>query len=76
MRSRKNLKIQVKSTVTKILIDDKTKTAYGVEYYYKNKKHTVYAKKEVICSAGTLNSPQVLMLSGIGPRDHLEELGM
>ncbi|CAG9864666.1 unnamed protein product [Phyllotreta striolata] len=75
-RSRKNLKIQVKSRATKILIDPRTKTAYGVEYYYEKKRHVVYAKKEVISSAGSLNSPQLLMLSGVGPKDHLEELGI
>ncbi|XP_072399343.1 glucose dehydrogenase [FAD, quinone]-like [Diabrotica undecimpunctata] len=73
---RSNLKIKLNSQVTKILVDKNTKTAYGVEYLYRGKRYYVRAKKEVILSAGALNSPQVLMLSGIGPKDHLNELGI
>ncbi|CAH1113137.1 unnamed protein product [Psylliodes chrysocephalus] len=74
VRNRSNLKIKTQSKVTKILIDPNTKVAYGVEYYHKNKPYNAFATKEVLCSAGALNSPQVLMLSGIGPRDQLEPL--
>lgn len=75
IRSRSNLNILTQARVTKILIDPETKTAYGVEYYHKNKKVTVRATKEVILSAGTFNSPQLLMLSGIGPEDQLNKFG-
>ncbi|XP_046483282.1 glucose dehydrogenase [FAD, quinone]-like [Neodiprion pinetum] len=73
---RRNLHISTNSLVHKILIDETTKTAYGVEFVRKNMRHIVRAKKEVILSAGAIQSPQLLMLSGIGPKDHLEEVGV
>ncbi|XP_045467482.1 glucose dehydrogenase [FAD, quinone]-like [Harmonia axyridis] len=73
---RTNLHISINSQVTKILINPNTKTAYGVEFVKNNVGYRVMAKKEVILSAGTFNSPQLLMLSGIGPRQHLESLGI
>ena len=39
-------------------------------------KHIIKAKKEIILSGGAINSPQLLMLSGIGPQDHLKSLGV
>jgi choline dehydrogenase len=42
----------------------------------RDQKFVARAAKEVIVSAGAVNSPQLLMLSGVGPRDHLEELGI
>lgn len=75
IRHRPNLIIRTNALVSKVLIDN-TNTAYGVEYI-KNRRHrTVFAAKEVILSAGSQNTPQILMLSGIGPADHLSELGM
>lgn len=62
--------------VTKILIDPETKTAYGVEFQRNKRKYRVLARKEVIVSAGAINSPHLLMLSGIGPREHLEQKGI
>ncbi|XP_063238482.1 glucose dehydrogenase [FAD, quinone]-like [Bacillus rossius redtenbacheri] len=72
--SRSNLHVKKYSLVTRILIDPRTRTAYGVEFTNKGKTYRVKAKREVILSAGAINSPQVLMLSGIGPREHLEKL--
>lgn len=72
----KNLHIVEFGYVTKILIDEKTNSAYGVEFVKNKKKRQVLAKKEVIVSAGTFNSAKLLMLSGIGPKEHLEPLGI
>ena len=59
----------------KVLIDGKRR-AYGVQYQRHGRVRTVFARKEVIVSAGAINSPQILMLSGIGPRKHLESKGV
>ncbi|KAK1117179.1 hypothetical protein K0M31_016876 [Melipona bicolor] len=76
---RKNLTIKTESYVTKLLVDNKTKRVTGVEYTSGNnrtKLNRVFAKKEVILSAGSINSPKILMLSGIGPREELEKYGI
>jgi choline dehydrogenase len=71
------LQIGVNSQVTKILIDPVTKVARGVEYLDQTgNTQTVYARKEVILSAGAINSPQLLLLSGVGPRQDLEAVGI
>jgi glucose 1-dehydrogenase (FAD, quinone) len=59
--------------VEKILINPKTKEAYGVVFTKQERKYVVFASKEVILSAGAIQSPQILMLSGVGPKAHLEE---
>lgn len=74
IHNRKNLFVRKLSTVTKILIDQSTKTATGVQYVSNGRLTTVLASKEVIVSAGAINSPQLLMLSGIGPISHLKEM--
>ncbi|CAG9861256.1 unnamed protein product [Phyllotreta striolata] len=76
IRLRKNLHISMYTHVTKVLIDPDTRRAYGVEYIKNGQKQTVLARKEVILSAGAINSPHLLMLSGVGPRNHLEEKGI
>ncbi|XP_046386915.1 glucose dehydrogenase [FAD, quinone]-like [Ischnura elegans] len=76
VRLRKNLHVALHAHVTKVLIDKATRRAYGVQYIRDGVKHTVMARKEVILSAGALNSPQLLMLSGIGPKEHLQDLGI
>ncbi|XP_008484816.2 glucose dehydrogenase [FAD, quinone]-like [Diaphorina citri] len=72
-RTSKNLHISIFSHVTRILVDPKTKRAHGVEFQKNGVKRIVLAKKEVILSAGAIGSPQILMLSGIGPEEHLRE---
>lgn len=73
-RLRKNLHVAMDSHVTRVLIDPVTKRAFGVEFSREGKLHVIRAKKEVIVSGGSVNSPQLLMLSGVGPREHLQEL--
>ena len=72
---RENLTIKINSHVTKIIIDPRTKRAVGVEYTSgkNNKIKKVYAKKEVLISAGAIESPKLLMLSGIGPTAELQK---
>lgn len=52
------------------------KRAYGVEIERNGKVEAVHATREVIISASTINTPKLLMLSGIGPADHLREHGI
>lgn len=75
-KKRKNLFIRKMSQVTKVLINPVTKVAYGVQYRKNGHIHDVYASKEVILSAGAINSPQLLMLSGVGPADHLQAMNI
>uniref|UniRef100_T1J043 Glucose-methanol-choline oxidoreductase N-terminal domain-containing protein n=1 Tax=Strigamia maritima TaxID=126957 RepID=T1J043_STRMM len=69
---RSNLHVLTHSLVTKIIMDDDDKkTAVGVIYERKSSKCIAKARNEVIISAGVFNTPQLLMLSGIGPRETL-----
>lgn len=76
VRARKNLHIALFSHVTKVLIDPQTKRAIGVEFLRNGIKNAVYAKREVILSSGAIGSPHLLMLSGIGPRQNLVDVGV
>nr|CAD7416563.1 unnamed protein product [Timema poppensis] len=74
-KNRPNLHVIKFATVTKILIKNTTNTAYGIQFRTKQGKiKLVNVSKEVILSSGSINSPQILMLSGIGPRDHLMKM--
>lgn len=68
----KKLHISKSSTATKIIFDNETK-ATGVEFTRNGQKMNVSVGREVIVSAGAIGSPKLLMLSGIGPADHLTE---
>ncbi|XP_015182812.1 PREDICTED: glucose dehydrogenase [FAD, quinone]-like [Polistes dominula] len=76
IKKRPNFYLYKSSTVTKIVIDEKTKTAVGVHFVRNGKDYFVRASKEVILSAGAINSPRLLMLSGIGPKDHLSSFNI
>ena len=71
---RKNLTLKTKVSATRVLLEGSR--AAGIEYAVGNELERVYADREVILSGGTYNSPQLLMLSGIGPADHLSEMGI
>lgn len=71
---RPNLTAETGAMVQRILFDGDT--AVGVEYIQKGRTVRVKANKEVIASGGAINSPQLLMLSGIGDEAHLKELGI
>ncbi|XP_060806625.1 glucose dehydrogenase [FAD, quinone]-like [Amyelois transitella] len=76
VRLRHNLHVALFAHVTKVLIDKETKRAIGVEFFRDGKMQVVYAKREVILAAGAIASPQLLLLSGIGPEEHLKEVGI
>jgi len=75
VRNRPNLHIAMHAHVHRILVDS-SKRAYGVLLQRKDKMYAIVARKEVILSAGAIGSPQILMLSGIGPASHLQSLGI
>ncbi|XP_077993676.1 glucose dehydrogenase [FAD, quinone]-like [Glandiceps talaboti] len=74
VKSRKNLTIWTETTASKILFDGKAATK--LEVIRKGANGVVNIAKELILSAGAVGSPQLLMLSGVGPKEHLEELGI
>ncbi|KAK4014874.1 hypothetical protein OUZ56_027384 [Daphnia magna] len=76
VRNRKNLHVSMYSHVKKILINPDTKEATGVMFEKHGKVYVVTATKEVVLSAGSVASPQILMLSGVGPAAHLIEKGI
>ncbi|KAG5871420.1 hypothetical protein JTB14_004582 [Gonioctena quinquepunctata] len=71
---RSNLNIALKAFVTKILSEGKS--AYGVEFIKDGRRYIAESNLEILLSAGSINSPQLLLLSGIGPKIELEKLGI
>ncbi|PIK49218.1 putative choline dehydrogenase, mitochondrial-like [Apostichopus japonicus] len=71
---RPNLTVESRTLATKILFDGLK--AVGVEYEKRGNPRSAYASTEVILSGGAINSPQLLMLSGVGNADDLKELGI
>jgi 4-pyridoxate dehydrogenase len=73
-RGRKNLSVLVNAQTTRVVFDGTR--AQGVEYVQEGSTLRVSAAREVILAAGTFNTPQLLMLSGIGPAEHLRSFGI
>jgi 4-pyridoxate dehydrogenase len=73
-RKRQNLTIETAAHATRLLMHGSRAT--GVEYLQRGKLKRVEAAREVIVASGTFNTPQLLMLSGIGPAAHLREHGI
>ena len=71
---RGNLTVETGAQATKVVLSGTTAT--GVDFVKGRLAHHAAARREVILCGGTFNSPQLLMLSGIGPADHLRELGI
>jgi choline dehydrogenase-like flavoprotein len=71
---RPNLTVLTHAHAQRILLDGTR--AYGIAYRHGGFDASVEAEREVILSGGSFNSPQLLMLSGIGPADHLREHGI
>ena len=71
---RSNLKIFTRSEATRLLLD--TDRIVGVQYNRSGELKEVRANKEVVLCGGPINNPKLLMLSGIGPADHLKAAGI
>src|SRR5215212_10274233 len=71
---RSNLTLQTEATATRVLFEGRR--AVGVEYNQLGQRRVVRARREVVLSGGAVNSPQLLMLSGIGDREHLSSHGI
>ncbi len=74
MGKRQNLHIKTQVQVQKVIIQDRR--AIGVVYLEDGRQKQLFARREIILSAGAFLSPQLLMLSGIGPASQLLQLGI
>ncbi len=73
-RARSNLVVRTGAHATKVLIENNR--AVGVEYQSPSGRETARCRGEVIVSGGAYGSPQLLLLSGLGPAEHLQEMGV
>jgi len=71
---RRNLRVETHAHAARLLF--KGTRATGVEYIHKGRRCRALARKEVILSAGAINSPQILQLSGVGPAQVLKSAGV
>ncbi|MGC1439032.1 MAG: GMC family oxidoreductase N-terminal domain-containing protein, partial [Burkholderiaceae bacterium] len=76
-RHRKNLEVLTDAHATRLIIEgDDSKRVTGVEFNHKGVVRSVSANREVVLTAGALQSPQLLMLSGVGPAENIREHGI
>ncbi|MCW2795211.1 GMC family oxidoreductase N-terminal domain-containing protein [Nocardioides sp.] len=73
-RGRSNLTVSTGALASRLVLDGERAT--GVTFRQDGTEHTVTARREVLLCGGAINSPQLLMLSGIGPGNHLAEVGV
>ena len=73
VRERSNLTIETGAAARQIILDGTR--AVGILYHQDKEEYSIEATKEVILCGGAINSPQLLMLSGIGPAGHLRDVG-
>ncbi len=73
-RKRPNLRIETNALASRLLFDGKRCT--GVAFNQKGRPVQLKAAREVIVSGGSINSPHLLQISGIGPADHLKSIGV
>lgn len=74
LKRKDNLHIVKHAQATKILFDKERAT--GVELIINGTVRSVKSRKEIVISAGAINSPQILLLSGIGPEEHLQRMNI
>ena len=74
-RGRPNLEVRTGTQVLRILLNE-DRRACGVELLRGGRRETLHCQREVLLCAGALQSPQLLMLSGIGPGAHLQQMGV
>ncbi|QSQ22895.1 GMC family oxidoreductase N-terminal domain-containing protein [Pyxidicoccus parkwayensis] len=72
--ARPNLTLVTDAQATRLLFEGRD--CMGVEYHHQGRLETAYATEEVVVSCGALESPKLLLLSGIGPAEQLERLGI
>lgn len=74
VRKRRNLTIETDATVTRLVLDAGRVT--GVSYFVGGELRTARVRGDVVLTAGAINTPQILMLSGIGDGEHLRSVGI
>lgn len=72
--ARRNLTLLTRAHARRVVIENKR--AVGVEFERHGQVQTLFADREVILAGGAFNTPQLLMLSGVGPADHLKDVGI